>query len=196
MPVTYTNRKNFVYTLYRGTTKTGKSRYYFAKESAKGTPCETIPHGYEISESPNGVVSLVKSRPKLIRKNEADMVQKLIDEHRLSNKYRIFVKHNRIDIYERLDPSADELIDMFKEKGLGSTVAHRQFGEWWDSRGQFAPVLRFFLHDERTRMYRAERMCYLGSIEDWIDVGPIDRLEVLAKDMIGRLGTDSFFEVY
>jgi len=79
MLVTYTNRKNVTYKLYRGTTKTGKPRYFFAKESAKGTPCETVPHGYEISESPNGIVSLVKSRPKLIRKDEVDIVQKLIE---------------------------------------------------------------------------------------------------------------------
>jgi hypothetical protein len=39
-------------------------------------------------------------------------------------------------------------------------------------------------------------MCYLGSIDDWIDVGPADRLELLAGDMIPRLGTDSFFELY
>lgn len=78
---------------------------------------------------------------------------------------------------------------------MGFTVAYRQFREKWDSRGQFTPVLRFFVHDEETRTYRAERMCYLGRIEDWIEVGRIDRLEVLAKDMIPRLGTDSFFEL-
>ncbi len=195
MLVTYTNRKNVTYTLYRDTTKTGKPRYFFAKESAKGTPCETVPHGYEISESPNGVVSLVKSRPKLIRKSEVDIVQKLIDKGPFSSKYRIFVRHNRIDIYERLDPSADELINMFREQGFESTADYREFRKTWDSRGQFAPILRFFLHDEERRRYRAERMCYLGSIEDWIDIGPIDRLEILAEDMIPRLGTDLFFEL-
>ena len=196
MLVTYTNRKNVTYTLYRTTTKTGKSRYCFAKECAKGTPCETIPHGYEISESPNGVVSLVKSRPKLIRKSEVVIVQKLIDKNPSSSKYRIFVRHNRIDIYERLGPSADEMIDLFREEGLGSTASYRKFRDTYYSRGQFAPILRFFLHDKETRTYRAERMCYLGSIDDWIDVGPTDRLEVLAGDMISRLGTDSFFELY
>lgn len=196
MLVTYTNRKNVTYTLYRITTKTGKSRYCFAKESIEGTPCVTVPHGYEISESPNGVVSLVKSRPQLIRKSEVAIVQKLIDKNLSSSKYRIFVRHNRIDIYERLGPSSDEMIDLFRREDFGSTASYQEFRDTYDSRGQFAPILRFFLHDKETRMYRAERMCYLGSIEDWIDVGPTDRLEVLAEDMIPRLGTDSFFELY
>lgn len=196
MPVSYTNRKNVAYTLYRCTTKTGKFRYYFAKESAKGIPCETIPSGYEISETPNGVVSLAKSRPKLIHKSEADMVQKMLDKHPLSNRYRIFVRYNRIDIYERVDPGADELLDTFQQRGIGFAEPPRQFKEWWETRSRFEPVMRFFLHDEKTRMYRAQRMCYLGRIEDWIDVGKSGRLEVLAKDMIGHLSTDSFFELY
>jgi hypothetical protein len=32
MPITYTNRKGFTYFLNKGKTKTGKPRYYFAKE--------------------------------------------------------------------------------------------------------------------------------------------------------------------
>ncbi len=196
MLVTYKNRKNNTYTLYRIKTKTGKSRYCFAKKCAKGKPCETVPHGYEISESPNGVVFLVKSRPKLIRKSEVAIVQKLIDKNPSSSKYRIFVRHNRIDIYEYLGPSADEMIDLFREGGIGNTADYQEFRETYYSRGQFASILRFFLHDKEMRTYRAERMCYLGSIDDWIDVGPTDRLEVLAGDMIPRLGTDSFFDLY
>lgn len=127
MLVTYKNRKNNTYTLYRIKTKTGKSRYCFAKKCAKGKPCETVPHGYEISESPNGVVSLVKSRPKLIRKSEVAIVQKLIDKNPSSSKYRIFVRHNRIDIYEYLGPSADEMIDLFREGGAAIRLTIRSF---------------------------------------------------------------------
>jgi len=50
MPVTYTNRKGFTYYLCRGMTKTGKPRYYFARE-IKDEPLEQIPDGYTISES-------------------------------------------------------------------------------------------------------------------------------------------------
>jgi hypothetical protein len=65
MPVTYTNRKGNTYYLCQGRTKTGKSRYYFARQPKDGSP-EHIPEDYRISESVNGIVSLVKDRPPLI----------------------------------------------------------------------------------------------------------------------------------
>ena len=197
MPITHTNRKNVTYTLYRCTTKTGKLRHYFARQSAKGTPCQAIPDGYEVSETPNGRVSIVKSRPKRVRQSEADMIQRILDnEHPSPSKYRIFVRHNCIDIYERVDSGADNLIDMFRQRGLGFAVDRREFREWCDSRARFEAVMRFTLLDEETRMYQAQQMYYLGSIKDWINVGEVDGLEVLARDMIGRLGTESFSELY
>ena len=65
MAVTYTNRKGHTYYLCKGMTKTGKVRYYFALERKDGSP-DQIPEGYRISESVNGVVSLVKDQPRLI----------------------------------------------------------------------------------------------------------------------------------
>lgn len=65
MPVTYTNRKGFAYFLCKGTTKTGKPRFFFARQP-KGEAVDAIPTGYEIEESVNGIVSLVKIRPNLI----------------------------------------------------------------------------------------------------------------------------------
>jgi hypothetical protein len=57
------------------------------------------------------------------------------------------------------------------------------------------PVLRFILEDEEARVYRAERWCYLGSIDDWIfvDTGPLERM---AQRMIPTLGTDAFYELF
>lgn len=64
LPVSYTNRKGMTYTLYRGQTRTGKLRYYFGHPGqGQGEPVTEIPPGYTISESVNGMVSLVKARP-------------------------------------------------------------------------------------------------------------------------------------
>ena len=70
MPITYTNRKGVTYYLCRGVTKTSKPRYYFAREP-KSEPVEQIPEGFKISESVNGIVSLVRDRPALIQPEEA-----------------------------------------------------------------------------------------------------------------------------
>src|SRR5438270_369499 len=71
MPVSYTNRKGVTYTLYHGQTRKGKPRYYFGRPGqGQGEPVSEIPPGYTISESVNGVVSLVKDRPTLILPEE------------------------------------------------------------------------------------------------------------------------------
>jgi hypothetical protein len=50
MSITYTNRKGVTLYLCRSVTKTGKPRYYFAREQ-KGEPVEAIPEGYRVGES-------------------------------------------------------------------------------------------------------------------------------------------------
>jgi hypothetical protein len=44
--------------------------------------------------------------------------------------------------------------------------------------------------------FGAKRWCYLGSIDDWIDVRPTGSVELLAQELIPRLGTDAFFDIY
>ena len=66
MSVTYINRKGRKYYLCQGVTKTGKPRYFFLREQ-KSKPIGKIPEGYEIAESVNGIVSLSKVKPKLIK---------------------------------------------------------------------------------------------------------------------------------
>ena len=77
MPSTYTNRKGVTFYLCQGVTKTGKTRYYFARQP-KGDPVEAIPAGYLIRESVNGVVSLAKSEPHLIDPHEVDAIEQAV----------------------------------------------------------------------------------------------------------------------
>lgn len=195
MPVTYTSRKGLTYYLCRGTTKTGKPRYYFARE-IKDEPLEEIPAGYKITESVNGIVSLVKDQPSLIRPEEIEAVEAAVQRHPKSRNYRVSVKANWIDVYERVGPDAEDLVadwpvpDLLKP-GLVDRLRAEE-----DRHGQFAPVLRFILADAGQRIYRSQRMCYLGSIDDWIDIGPTGPVENLARELIPRLGTERFFEVY
>jgi len=101
MSITYTNRKGVIYYLCQGVTKTGKPRYYFAREP-QGTPLEQIPAGYIISESVNGIVSLVKARPVQILPDEVAAVESAVRRHPKSRNYRVGIKQNRIEVYERV----------------------------------------------------------------------------------------------
>jgi hypothetical protein len=194
MPVTYTNRKGITYYLCRGVTKTGKPRYYFAREP-KGEPVEQIPEGFKISESVNGIVSLVRDRPALIQPEEVAAVEAAVRRHPKAHQYRVNVKHNRIEVYEQVGLDAEELAAALAQDGLDMPGLADRLRPTMERRAQFTPVLRFILVDEEQRTFHVERWCYLGSIDDWIDVGPMGTVDRLARHWIPRLGTDRFFEV-
>ena len=195
MPVTYTNRKGITYYLCQSVTKTGKPRYYFAREP-KGEPVEQIPEGFKIGESVNGLVFLAKDRPAQIWPEEVAVVEAAVGRHPKSHKYRVNVKHNRIEVYEQVGPDADELIAAWGQQVLSiSGLADRIRAER-ERHAQFTPVLRFILANAERRTFRAERWCYLGSIDDWIDVGPMGPLDRLARQLIPKLGTERFFELF
>jgi hypothetical protein len=194
MPITYTNRKGFTYTLCRGITKTGKPRYYFSREP-KDEPVEQIPEGYAISESVNGIVSLSKERPSQLQVEEVETVNAALARHPLKRKYRVGLKSNRIDIYELVGPDSQDMGAMLKEMGFPEAVTSEHLHRSIDDYAQFTPVMRFTLIDTDQRTFGAERMCYRGSIDDFIDIdsGPIS---VLAKRLIPKLGTEQFFELF
>jgi len=196
MPVTYTNRKGHTYYLCQGLTKTGKLRYYFAREPKGGSP-DKIPDGYRISESVNGNVSLVKDRPQLILPQEVAGVEAVLARHPKSDDYRVAVKKNHIVIYERLGPDVETLSAIFGNLSpLSSDIVKNRIQEQLDKMARFSPILRFILVDPDERKFTAERWSYMGDIDDWIDIGESGKLEKLARRLIPKLGTDDFFELF
>ena len=167
MPVTYKSRKGYTYYLCQGVTKKGRPRYYFSR-NPQGTVLEEIPEGYEIRESVNGIVSLAKSRPMELLDSEIAAVQQALDAHPKARKYRKDVKPRQITIYESIGPAL---------------------------RPQFTPVMRFTLLDRENRLFEAERMCYRGAVEDWIDIAFGKPIHELCSQLIPKLGTEEFFEL-
>ena len=195
MPVTYTNRKGFTYFLNKGLTKTSKPRYYFAREQ-KGGPVDKVPPGYQIQESVNGIVSLVKQRPQLISAEEVASVEAAVKRHPKSRNYRVAVKHDQVIVYESTGPDMDVLQELLSRAGIGRDEAKKRLEGELDRYTQFTPVMRFILDDQETRQYHAERWSYLGSIDDWIYAGHSGKISALAKKLIPTLGTDKFYELY
>jgi hypothetical protein len=196
MPVTYTNRKGHAYYLCQGMTKTGNLRYYFARQPKDGSP-DQIPEGYRISESVNGVVSLVKDRPQLILPQEDASVEAALARHPKGTDYRVAVHKNQIVIYERLGPDAETLTAIFGNvSALQSDIVKMRIQEQLDKTARFSPILRFILVDPEERKFRAERWSYLGNVEDWIDIDETGSLDKLTRRLIPKLGNDDFFELY
>jgi hypothetical protein len=161
----------------------------------KGEPVERILDGYAISESVNGVVSLVKARPGLIQPREAAVVESVLRCHRKSHNYRVSIKHDRIEIYERVGPDADDLTRILGRDGLDPGTRER-IEKQMERYSQFTPVLRFILADAKARTFGAQRMCYLSRVDGWLDLHHPEKLGSLARDLIPKLGTEAFFELF
>jgi hypothetical protein len=195
MPVTYTNRKGITYTLCQRATKTGKLRYTFVRDTKGKRTVEKVPTGWEISESVNGIVSLVRERPKKLLPKEIAAVEEEVCRHPKARDYRVNIKPDRIEVYESVGPDVDGLLSDLKGFGLLPKAKEANLQAILEHSVQFTPVLRFILEDEKTRIYRAERWCYLGSIDDWLFI-TTGLVEQLARQMIPKLGTDEFFELF
>jgi hypothetical protein len=191
MSISYTNRKGHTYFLCRGLTKTGKPRYFFARQP-QAEPLDSVPPGYEIAESVNGIVSLVKAQPQLIAPEEIAAVQAALQRHRQAGHYRLAVKRNTLVVYESQGPDVEQLSRMFVHLG----PLPRSAVENLERSAQFAPILRFILRDAARREFTAERWCFLGSVDDWLVVGSAGDLQRLARQLIPLLGTEQFFELY
>jgi hypothetical protein len=197
MPVSYTNRKGLTYTLYRGQTRTGKPRYYFGRAGqSQGEPVTELPPGFTISESVNGVVSLVKNRPSPIQPEEVAAVEAAVQQHPEARRYRVAVKNDRIEIYEQVGPNYETVVSEMHLPGLSSPGLSERLRALEERHAQYTPVLRFILLDPVGRGFGAERMCYLGSIDDWLKLGRTGPVAKLAHELIPTLGTDQFFELW
>ena len=172
MAVSYTSRKGLTYTLYKGQTKSGKPRYYFSRTGqGQGEPVTEIPPGFTISESVNGIVSLVKDQPSSIQPEERAAVETALKDHPNARSYRITVKHNMIEIYEQVGPHYEDVVSKLHIPGLAAKPGlAEELRSLEERHAQYAPVLRFTLLDPTQRLFGVKRMCYRGSIDGWLEL--------------------------
>ncbi len=197
MLVNYTNRKGLTYTLYRGQTKTGKPRYYFGRPvQGQGETVTELPPGFTISESVNGVVSLVKDRPSPIQPEEVAAIETAVQQHPEARQYRVAVKHDRIEIYEQVGPDYDTLLRDLHTLGLSILGIAERLQAVTERNTLYTPVLRFILLDPMQRQFSAQRMCYRGSVDGWLKLGQTGSMTKLARAFIPTLGTDQFYELF
>ena len=190
MPFTYTNRKGSTYYLCQAATKTGKTRYFFAREP-KATPVEKVPAGYQVEESVNGVVSLVKTHLQLISAEELASVEAELKKHPQGQKYRATIKKDQIVVYESQGSDFDEILAQ-----MGWTASESLSHNFKERYTQYSPIMRFILDDNKGRTFIPQRWCFRGSIDDWINVRGSGKIDLLAETLIPILGTDEFFELY
>jgi len=191
MRITYTNAKEKTYYLHQGTTKTGKPKYYFSTQP-EGTLAEAMPEGFELYENPNAQVFLRRIPPKLITEEERQVVEAGMRTYADVKDYKIDVKGKAIVIYTA-DQDVETLAEVFKD--LSPTPsANRQLMSLLRKEIQYSPMLQFLLEDAQRRLFTAQRYCFRGSIDAWIDIG-YGSLTTLVKQYVKHLGKESYFEL-
>jgi hypothetical protein len=60
----------------------------------------------------------------------------------------------------------------------------------------FSPMLVFQLVDAQRRTFQTQRYCFLGSVDDWIEIGKPGKLSTLVKRYVKHLGQDSYVELW
>ncbi|UCE06051.1 MAG: hypothetical protein JSW07_21090, partial [bacterium] len=172
MPVHYINRKGQTYYLHHKETKTGRQNYFFSM-SKEGKLVEEIPKGYEIYENPNSRVFLRKIKPKIIKDSEKSIVENGLKKFSDLKFYVVDIKGNTISIFTP-DQDIDGLIEIMKSGSILPVKSNIE--QVLGNVATYSPSMQFVLIDEEKRIFITKRFCYLGSVDDWIEIGEPDKL--------------------
>src|SRR5215831_6706410 len=167
VPITHINVKGKTCYLHQGTTKTGKPKYHFSMQSA-GTLAESIPAGFEIYETPNAQVFLRRIPPKIITDEERQIVEDGMRTYASVQDYKIDVRGNAIEIHMAHQDS-ETFREMFT--GYRPDFDQTQIAAHVAQAVHYFPMMQFLLQDDKRRTFTAQRYCFIGSIDDWIDIG-------------------------
>jgi hypothetical protein len=189
MTFAYTTRRGKTYYLHTGPKRGGGIQHYVSTTS-KGSVADAIPEGFEIYETPNGQVYLRKKKPARIQPDELALVDRELQNHQTSkHRYLAEISDEKIIIHE-----GDTNIDALREINMRFSAPGLE--EYAVRNADYVPVMRFVLQDEAKRVFRPERYCFRGSVEDWISIGESDQLKKLAAKFLKHLGRDSLYELY
>ncbi len=188
MKIAYRNRKGDTFYLHVGKTKAGRDKYYFSKKPEENVAYD-FPQGHEIYENPNAQVFLRKITPRIVSREEENLVRAGVERYSSVKNFKIDVRKETIYIHIAGDSEAELTRDLgmpnlFKgNEALLQKMLH------------YTPVLLFKLVDEEKRLFITKRFCFRGAIDDWIEISGEDTLEKLVKKFVRHLGKESFYEL-
>jgi hypothetical protein len=189
--VQHTNRRGQTFYLHEGAPRAGKPNYYFSL-SAKGSPVDAVPDGYEVYEHPRGQVFLRKVRARAVSDGEIALVEREIRRHAHLRNSRVDARGRLITVYIPDQEEENSLAELLEEVAGGRRVDIPAIV----TRGRrLSPEFRLKLIDEQRRLFLPQRYCYLGSIDDWIRIGDPGRLRDLVRTYAPHLGKNSWLDL-
>jgi hypothetical protein len=160
----------------------------------EGTLAEAIPAGYEIYENPNAQVFLRRIPLRIITDEERRIVEEGMRTYATVKDYKIDIKDNAILIYTA-EQDIEALANIFKDTHP-NPLENVELMTNLRKAIHFSPMLVFQLIDAQRRTFQTQRYCFLGSVDDWIEIGKPGKLSTLVKRYVKHLGQDSYVELW
>jgi hypothetical protein len=108
--------------------------------------------------------------------------------------YKVDVRGNALLIYTAIQ-EIDALADLFKDLYPDPT-ANVELMANLRKTVHYSPMMVFQLVDATRRTFQTQRYCFLGSVDDWIEIGKPGKLATLVKKYVKHLGQDSYVELW
>jgi hypothetical protein len=185
----YENRLGDRYYLHEGKTKTGKPKYFFARDVRNGALAE-MPEGFETTESINGVVSVRRKKPGevSIPPSDVKLVEAAVERHRHLRWFKVQAIGNAIQVFEP-HPRPEELL-AFAEHAYFTSSVESFVGDRM-RKAQYTPVMKFEVEGDH---YAVFRMTYRGR-GGWSYPLAAGKLQDLVKKFLPVVGTERFFDL-
>lgn len=188
--LSYTNRRGDRYYLHARRTATGKLRYVAAKTVGDGA-LDSMPNGYEFTESINGVVSVrrIDRRGPQVSEQEVEIVRAEMARHDHLRHHRAEGVRDAIVVFEPFSGPALVTESWAREVGIARIAPSL---DRLAARTRYAPVLK--LVPDGVDRFAVHRMTYRGE-GGWswpLASGPLPQL---ARRFVGTIGTSAFFEL-
>lgn len=185
----YENRKGVTYYLHEGRTKTGKPRYFVARSIGEGA-LSSVPDGYELTESVNGVVSVRRRHDSrnAVPPDDLALVQAELRHHEQLRHHRAIAERDAIVIYA---PSVDEAEERRVARELGFAGRADDFVAVRMKQARYDPVMKLVRTDAG---YSAHRMTYRGH-GGWSWVLCSGPLQKVVRAVVPTIGKPAFFEL-
>jgi hypothetical protein len=193
MSLEYVNRRKKRYFLHQGKTKTGKPKYYASSKDGP-TRIDQMPDGYEFYEDPeSAIVTIRKTLPTRILPLERTRLEAWVRKLAGIEHFIVEIKGDSLIVHTPGNDFESDRDDWISSKfGMDATMFRSILAE----SASYSPMFRFTLIDEDERLFRVDRWCYLGSIDNWFPLsGGGQSLEKLAREYLPHLAKKSFFEL-
>jgi hypothetical protein len=190
MSVHHTARDGTIYYLHVAKSKKGNPTYFFSTKPT-GNLADSLPAGYEVYENIRGQVFLRRPPPKIFTDQEIGQVRQALNNHAEEWRYKIETKKSAIIIHEASDSFAalEQIAPLWKSA--------QELKDYAIRRANYMAVMRFVLVDAEKRLFLAERFCFRGSVDDWIDIGGgLGQLPMLLKKFVRHPGHESLYDLF